>query len=96
LQIRSVQQNRLVALVPKPRVNLTRFHGVFAPNSKYRSRVTPAGRGKGKKSHSAYEADQSPAEKRASMTGFCSCKTGILAIHGNNMGKAIEACVHQE
>ena len=24
---------RLVALVPKPRVNLTRFHGVFAPNS---------------------------------------------------------------
>jgi len=22
------------ALVPKPRVNLTRFHGVFAPNSK--------------------------------------------------------------
>ncbi len=60
--------SRLVALVPKPRINLTRFHGVFAPNSKYRSRVTPAGRGKGKKSHSAYEADQSPAEKRASMT----------------------------
>ena len=24
---------RLVALVPKPRVNLTRFHGVFAPNN---------------------------------------------------------------
>jgi len=23
----------LVSLVPKPRVNLTRFHGVFAPNS---------------------------------------------------------------
>ena len=58
--------SRLVALVP--RVNLTRFHGVFAPNSKYRSRVTPAGRGKDKKSHSAYEANQSPAEKRASMT----------------------------
>jgi hypothetical protein len=33
---------RLVALVPKPRVNLTRFHAVFAPNSKYRSKVTPA------------------------------------------------------
>ncbi len=28
---------RLAALVPKPRVNLTRFHGVFAPNSKHRS-----------------------------------------------------------
>ena len=25
---------RLAALVPRPRVNLTRFHGVFAPNSK--------------------------------------------------------------
>ncbi len=33
---------RLVALVPKPRVNLTRFHGVFAPNSKHRILVTPA------------------------------------------------------
>jgi hypothetical protein len=34
---------RLAALVPKPRVNLTRFDGVFAPNSKHRTRVTPAG-----------------------------------------------------
>ncbi len=32
---------RLAALVPKPRVNLTRFHGVFAPNSSLRSQVTP-------------------------------------------------------
>jgi predicted small metal-binding protein len=37
---------KLAALVPKPRVNLTRFHGVFAPNSKYRVEVTPAKRGK--------------------------------------------------
>ena len=52
----------------KPRVNLTRFHGVFAPKSKFRSRVTPARRGKHKKAHPADETDQSPAEKRASMT----------------------------
>ncbi len=38
--------SKLAALVPKPRVNLTRYHGVFAPNSPYRSAVTPAGRGK--------------------------------------------------
>jgi len=38
--------SRLAALVPKPRVNLTRFHGIFAPNSKYRAWVTPARRGK--------------------------------------------------
>ena len=30
---------RLIALVPKPRVNLTRYYGVFAPNSKYRIQV---------------------------------------------------------
>jgi hypothetical protein len=60
--------SRLVSLVPRPRVNLTRFHGVFAPNSKYRSKVTPARRGKRKKCHSVDETDQTPAEKRASMT----------------------------
>lgn len=37
---------KLAALVPKPRVNLTRFHGVFAPNSKHRGQITPAKRGK--------------------------------------------------
>ena len=60
--------SRLVSLVPKPRVNLTRFHDVFAPNSKYRAKVTPASRGTRKKSYSADEADQSAAGIRASMT----------------------------
>jgi hypothetical protein len=31
----------LAALVPRPRLNLTRFHGVFAPNFKYRTRIEP-------------------------------------------------------
>jgi hypothetical protein len=44
---------KLASQVPKPRLNLTRFHGVFVgmphhPNSKYRLTVTPAKRGKGK------------------------------------------------
>jgi hypothetical protein len=38
---------RLAALVPRPRVNLTRLHGVLAPNAKWRGAVTPAGRGRG-------------------------------------------------
>lgn len=38
----------LAALVPKQRVNFTRFHGVFAPNCALRQQVTPAGRGKRK------------------------------------------------
>jgi hypothetical protein len=37
---------RLAALVPKPRGNLTRFHGVLAPNHRWRGLVTPAKRGK--------------------------------------------------
>jgi hypothetical protein len=32
---------RLAALVPRPRFNLTRFHGVFAPNCKHRARIVP-------------------------------------------------------
>ena len=38
---------RLAALVPPPRMHLTRYHGVFAPHSKLRPAITPAGRGKG-------------------------------------------------
>ena len=61
--------SRLVALVPKPRVNLTRFHGVFAPHSKYRARVTPARRGQGRKIQTPEETpEQTPAERRVSMT----------------------------
>ena len=61
---------RLAALVPKPRVNLTRFHGVFAPNSRYRARVTPARRGRGAQ-HAAKvggEEPPTPGERRAAMT----------------------------
>ena len=32
---------RLVALVPKPRAHLTRYHGVFAPASRDRARIVP-------------------------------------------------------
>jgi hypothetical protein len=32
---------RLAALVPRPGLNLTRFHGVFAPNFKHRKRIVP-------------------------------------------------------
>ena len=59
----------LAALVPKPRVHLTRYHGVFAPHSKYRAQVTPAKRGQGRKIKPLDETqDQTPAERRASMT----------------------------
>ena len=61
---------RLVALVPKPRVNLTRFHGVFAPNSAHRAQVTKAHRGgKGATGQAAAATDErTPAQRRAGMT----------------------------
>jgi hypothetical protein len=56
-------------LVPKPRVNLTRFHGVFAPNSTHRARVTPGKRGKGKQANVSEATEgPTPAERRAAMT----------------------------
>lgn len=58
---------KLAALIPKPRVNLTRFHGVFAPNSKYRIEVTPAHRGKGNKGSQSQE-ERTPEERHQAMT----------------------------
>ena len=48
---------RLVALVPKPHVNLTRYHAMFAPNSQYHAFVTPAKRGKGNKRNTPPDTD---------------------------------------
>jgi hypothetical protein len=60
--------SKLASLVPKPRVNLTRFHGVFVgvphhPNSKHRTLVTPARRGK-----NLQEENKTPEEKRRAMS----------------------------
>jgi hypothetical protein len=53
----------------KVRMYKTRFHGIFATNSKYRALVTPAKRGKGKKVKTPKEAlDQTLAEKHISTT----------------------------
>ena len=45
--------------MPKPRVNLTRFHGVFSPNSKLREYVVP---------QKPVEEQESPKPKAYSMT----------------------------
>ena len=58
---------RLAALVPKPRVNLTRYHGILAPNHRWRGLVTPARRGKGATPVSNAEV-RSTAERHTAMT----------------------------
>ena len=55
---------RLAALVPTPRVNLTRYHGVFAPNHRLREQVTPARRGRRK----AQTPDEPAPARHVSMT----------------------------
>jgi hypothetical protein len=54
----------LAALVPPPRMHLTRFHGVFAPHSQLRAAVTPAHRGVGSKGQGADQCTDRPATPR--------------------------------
>ncbi|HET8696718.1 MAG TPA: transposase [Gammaproteobacteria bacterium] len=56
---------RLAALVPPPRVHLTRFHGVFAAHAALRAAITPAGRGMGAKQRAA--AVQAPTSRDVRM-----------------------------
>jgi hypothetical protein len=58
---------RLAALVPPPRMHLTRFHGVFAPHSKLRAEVTPAHRGIGAKQPPA-DAAKPPTPRHVAMS----------------------------
>jgi len=62
----------LAALIPKPRANLTRYHGVLArgghpPNHRWRGLVTPAKRGRGVKRITDTETP-SPAERHIAMS----------------------------
>ncbi|MBK7168256.1 MAG: transposase [Gammaproteobacteria bacterium] len=58
---------RLAALVPRPRVNLTRYHGVLAPNHRWRAEVTPSGRGAGGREGTA-QPERSAIERHAAMS----------------------------
>lgn len=55
---------RLAALAPKPRINLTRFHGVFAPNSNFRRHVTS----KVSDKQSAESETRTPTQQCTAMT----------------------------
>ena len=60
---------KLAALIPKPKVNLTDFHGVFAPNSQYRKIITSEGKAKKSKSSIVTtKGTETEKEKRKTMT----------------------------
>lgn len=78
---------KLAALVPKPRVNLTSFHGVFAPNSKRRVQVTPSKRGKKPDPPEPPDTDwqdKSPAERYRAMTWMQRLNTSRVRIFVNH------------
>ena len=60
---------RLAALVPRPRANLTRYHGVFAPNCKLRSAVIPKQRKKPAASPAHDQTQESHGEKNVARSG---------------------------
>lgn len=55
---------RLAALIPRPGVNLTRYHGIFAPNSRWRALIPLSGRGK----RASGDAIATEPEKRRAIT----------------------------
>lgn len=56
---------RLASLVPRPRINLTRFHGCFAPNHRLRAQIVPAKRGRGAgQHHAAGEGEKASPDDR--------------------------------
>jgi len=59
---------RLAALVPKPRFHLTRFHGVFAPNSAHRAAVTGEGKEKQLPSIATTDLPADCEERRGKMS----------------------------
>ena len=80
---------KLAALVLKPRVNLTRFHGVLAPSNQHRSQVTPAKRGNKPDNSEAPDTGwggKSPAQRQRAMTSVQRLK------HVLNID--IEVCEH--
>ncbi|MFT5397013.1 MAG: hypothetical protein ACI85N_002228, partial [Gammaproteobacteria bacterium] len=58
---------KLAALIPMPKVNLTRFHGIFAPNSQDRKIITSEGKTK-KSSTMKTKGTETETEKRKTMT----------------------------
>ena len=79
---------KLAALVPRPRTNLTgpplcpwvqaRFHGVLAPNSRYRESVTPLSARQVEPATAVVEAD-GPDLRAGRRKGLCCTLKGIKA-----------------
>ena len=59
--------SRLTSIIPRPRIHLIRFHGVFAPHCKYRSLIVPQPVPTDKTSHKEQEKEKKKEKKSYSM-----------------------------
>jgi hypothetical protein len=70
---------KLAALVPRPRVHLTRFHGVLGPHYKYRMQIVPQKKeqptGLAVAAGGMADKPQASVAKRISCARLCSKKT---------------------
>jgi hypothetical protein len=80
---------RLAALVPPPRVHLTRYHGVFAPHAALRAAITPAGRGR---RGARFEQGMSRLEPEAIVDFSKSLGTGAALSFGVSAQSATTRC----
>ena len=55
---------KLAALVPLPRFNLVRYHGVLAPNAAGRAQIVPGPKEKASESSTCPDAEPTPAQRR--------------------------------
>ena len=55
---------RLAALVPRPRGNLIRYHGIEAPSARHRSKVVPATPSRKRNSHAQARAQALDKRRR--------------------------------
>jgi hypothetical protein len=65
---------RLVPLVPRPRINLLLYHGVLAPNAPWRRAVVAR--------------DEEESTGAAAGAGACSTPAGTLEVNGTEPGRA--------
>jgi hypothetical protein len=74
---------KLAALIPPPRINLTRFYGVFAPNSKLRAQVTASQRGKNSPKLISENDNQSDKPYHARSMSWISfkCKLTLVTVN---------------
>jgi Putative transposase/Transposase zinc-binding domain len=74
---------RLAALVPRPRLHLIRFHGVLAPNAKWRSKVVPQLSDDSKSSNAtptATDSQEPPAHGRPMRLGWAKLLKRVFSL----------------